>query len=117
MSKKGKNKKEKKAKKEQSSADFEKEYGKLEKDITKARGKMLKLLAKHAKMDEVQDYNLKDKDNSDITLSQMFGNKNDLIIIHNMGRSCGYCTMWADGFNGSYKHIEKKSAFALVSPD
>jgi len=117
MSKKEKNKSSKEIKNKISSQEsFEKKYGKLEKDITKARSKMLKLLAKQARMD-VQDYNLKDKDNNDISLSQMFGDKKDLIVIHNMGRNCGYCTMWADGFNGSYKHIQKKAAFALVSPD
>jgi predicted dithiol-disulfide oxidoreductase (DUF899 family) len=47
----------------------------------------------------------------------MFGDKKDLIVIHNMGKSCGYCTMWADGFIGVYKHIERKAAFVLVSPD
>src|SRR5205085_5041732 len=97
-----------------SAEKFEKEYNKLEKDITKTRSKMLKLLSKHSKMD-VMDYNLKDKDNNDVSLSQMFGDKNDLIVIHNMGRSCSYCSMWADGFNGDYKYIEKKAAFALVS--
>lgn len=116
MSKKGKNKNGKNTKKLSSGKDIEKEYSKLEKDITKTRGKMLKLLAKQAKMD-VQDYVLKDKENNSVSLSQMFGNKKELIVIHNMGRSCGYCTMWADGFNGNYKHIERKASFALISPD
>jgi len=34
-----------------------------------------------------------------------------------MGRSCPYCTMWADGFNGVLDHLEDRAAFALVSPD
>lgn len=117
MDKKHKTKSTGKKKKKLSSAEsFEKKYAKLEGEITKARGKMLKLFAKHAKMD-VQDYILKDRENNDVSLSAMFGDKKELIVIHNMGRSCGYCTMWADGFNGSYKHIERKAAFALVSPD
>ena len=50
-------------------------------------------------------------------LSEMFDDKEDLIIIHNMGNSCPYCTMWADGFNGMLLHLESRAAFVVVSPD
>ena len=102
--------------KKKDSKDLEKKLMKLEKEITKNRQKVLKLNSKLAKM-EVDDYTFKDREGNDVKLSGMFGDKNELIIIHNMGRSCSYCTMWADGFNGSYFHIEKRAAFALVSPD
>lgn len=103
-------------KKKNGSAEIEKKYIKLEKEMMKSRQKMLKLNAKLAKMD-VEDYTFKDKDGNDVKLSQMFGENNELIVIHNMGKSCSYCTMWADGFNGIYPHLEKRSAFALISPD
>src|ERR1700684_285660 len=32
-------------------------------------------------------------------LADLFGGKPDLFVIHNMGASCPYCTVWADGFN------------------
>ena len=32
--------------------------------------------------------------------------------IHNMGKGCPYCTLWADGFNGVAKHLE---AFNMAS--
>jgi predicted dithiol-disulfide oxidoreductase (DUF899 family) len=47
----------------------------------------------------------------------MFGDKENLILIHNMGKACSYCTLWADGFSGEAYYIEKKAAFVLVSPD
>jgi predicted dithiol-disulfide oxidoreductase (DUF899 family) len=50
-------------------------------------------------------------------LSQMFGEQRDLIAIHNMGRSCVHCTLWADGFNGLYPHIADRAAFVVTSPD
>jgi predicted dithiol-disulfide oxidoreductase (DUF899 family) len=50
-------------------------------------------------------------------LSQLFGAKHDLFVIHNMGRSCPHCTLWADGFNGIYQHIADRAAFVVVSPD
>lgn len=52
-----------------------------------------------------------------IRLSQMFGNQEDLIVIHNMGTSCPSCTMWADGYNGIHHHVTSRAAFAVSSPD
>lgn len=66
---------------------------------------------------DVNDYVFKDRDGNNVLLSQLFGDKNELILIHNMGKSCSYCTLWADGFNGVTYFLEKKAAFALVSPD
>ncbi len=48
---------------------------------------------------------------------KLFGDKDDLIVIHNMGRGCSYCTMWADGFNGLLPHLEDRAAFVVASPD
>lgn len=51
------------------------------------------------------------------TLAQLFGAKRDLIVVHNMGARCAYCTMWADGYAGLYKHISDRAAFVVASPD
>jgi len=67
--------------------------------------------------EEVKDYELLDGEGRGVMLSSLFGDKSDLILIHNMGSSCAYCTMWADGFNGSLGAIQDRAAFALVSPD
>lgn len=52
-----------------------------------------------------------------VRLADLFGNKNELVLIHNMGKSCSYCTMWADVLEGSKKHLETRCALVLVSPD
>jgi predicted dithiol-disulfide oxidoreductase (DUF899 family) len=52
-----------------------------------------------------------------VQLSAIFGDKPDLIVIHNMGSSCAYCTLWADGFNGIYDHLANRAAFVVSSPD
>ncbi len=52
-----------------------------------------------------------------VALSALFGDKPDLFIIHNMGKSCPACTMWADGFNGVLAHLENRAAFVVTSPD
>lgn len=65
----------------------------------------------------VEDYTLKDRDNKPVKLSSLFGNKDDLIIVHNMGKKCVYCTLWADGFNGVWPHLSDRAGFAVVSYD
>ena len=52
-----------------------------------------------------------------VRLSELFGDRDELILIHNMGSSCVYCTLWADGFNGVVDHLEDRAAFVLTSPD
>jgi len=52
-----------------------------------------------------------------VRLSELFGGKDDLLVVHNMGKQCPYCTLWADGFNGVLQHIENRAAFVVVSPD
>ena len=65
----------------------------------------------------VRDYTFQAHDGSTITLAEMFGARQDLILVHNMGKSCAYCTMWADGFTGLVKHLENRAAFVVVSKD
>jgi predicted dithiol-disulfide oxidoreductase (DUF899 family) len=52
-----------------------------------------------------------------VRLSDLFGDKQDLFVVHNMGKGCVYCTMWADGFNGVLPHLENRAAFAVSTPD
>lgn len=65
----------------------------------------------------IDDYELVTADGRAVTVSDLFGEHDDLIVIHNMGRDCPYCTMWADGFNGLVPHIEDRAAFVVTSPD
>lgn len=95
---------------------IENELKNIEQKIEEMRKKRIELNSKLAAMD-VKDYTLRDRDGKDVKLSEMFGEKDHLILIHNMGKGCPYCTMWADGFKDTYKEIEKKASFVLVSPD
>ena len=67
--------------------------------------------------EQVVDYELLGPKNQKINLSKLFGKQKDLILIHNMGKTCPYCTMWADGFNGLLPHLENRAAFVVSSPD
>lgn len=65
---------------------------------------------------EVSDYTFKTLE-GEALLSSLFGDKSDLFLIHNMGASCAYCTLWADGYNGAYQHLASRAAFVISSPD
>jgi predicted dithiol-disulfide oxidoreductase (DUF899 family) len=53
----------------------------------------------------------------EVSLADLFGHQADLLMIHNMGVSCDYCTAYADGINGVLAHLQKRTAVALVSND
>lgn len=65
---------------------------------------------------QVEDYEFQTAQGA-IRLSQLFGDREDLIVIHNMGGSCPNCTMWADGYNGIHPHVASRAAFVVSSPD
>ena len=52
-----------------------------------------------------------------VTLLELFGGKDKLLTIHNMGQGCRYCTLWADGFNGLLPHLESALSVVLLSKD
>jgi predicted dithiol-disulfide oxidoreductase (DUF899 family) len=88
----------------------------LQKDMAKLRKEMIKA-RRAAKPQEVKDYALKRSSGEEVKLADLFGDKEHLILIHNMGAQCPYCTLWADGFNGVFDHLNNRASFALTSPD
>jgi predicted dithiol-disulfide oxidoreductase (DUF899 family) len=52
-----------------------------------------------------------------VRLAELFGRHDDLLVVHNMGRSCPSCTLWADGCNGIHAHVSSRAAFVVSSPD
>lgn len=65
---------------------------------------------------EVTNYSFNTLD-GEVTLLDLFADKNKLLVIHNMGQGCRYCTLWADGFNGLLQHLESAMSVVLVSKD
>jgi predicted dithiol-disulfide oxidoreductase (DUF899 family) len=88
----------------------------LEAEIMK-KSQELHGLLKDLPAEDVEDYALRGPADEEVCLSALFGDKQDLIVIHNMGSSCPYCTLWADSFSGLLAHYEDRAAFALVSPE
>lgn len=73
---------------------------------------------------DVTDYVLAGPAGERTKLSAAFGKHEFMVLVHNMGKSCPYCTLWADSFNSIWRHVEngvpgmkQKAAFLVVSPD
>lgn len=82
-----------------------------------AKQKQLVELLKAEEPEPVEDYTFAGPGGEAIPLSELFGDKDDLVLVHNMGSGCPYCTLWADGFNGVVPHLEDRAGFVVVSPD
>lgn len=93
-----------------------KQIEQLESDILKQKKKLSELKLS-LPLQETNDYSFTSRDGSKISLSDLFGDQEELILIHNMGSSCSYCTRWADGFTGIESWLKERAAFALASPD
>ena len=64
----------------------------------------------------IPDYTLADE-RGKVSLKQLFAGRQDLLVVHNMGSKCPYCTAYADGFNGVLPHLLARTAFVVISPD
>ncbi|MDH3689861.1 MAG: DUF899 domain-containing protein [Gammaproteobacteria bacterium] len=83
--------------------------------IAELRGKMREV-QESIEPQEIKDYEFSTLGGR-VRLSELFGDKEYLFVIHNMGASCPYCTLWADGFNGITDHLQNRAAFVVSSPD
>ena len=92
------------------------EIRKMEMEMYAARDKLAELKRAEPPEQVPTDYTF-DSPDGPVRLSQLFGDHADLVLVHNMGRGCSYCTMWADGFQGLYAHLADRCAFVVASPD
>ena len=99
----------------ESRSELEREIANAQEELDEARRRLVKL-RRQLPPEPISDYELKNATGT-VQLSEMFGDKDDLILIHNMGEGCSNCTMWADEFNGVCHHLQSRSAFVVVSPD
>ena len=87
----------------------------LEKEIMELKGKV-RDLRKETPAEPVEDYEFVTASGT-VRLSELFGDKDELLILHNMGKECSYCTLWADGINGFIPHILTRASFVMVNPN
>ena len=91
-------------------------------EITELEGQIFELTKELAALrlknpgSEVKNYSFKTL-TGEVSLLELFGDHDKLLVIHNMGQGCRYCTLWADGLNGFVPHLESAMALVLVSKD
>jgi len=95
--------------------DIKEEVRQLQQELFEKQQSLAEL-KRHMPLKPVPDYELLTL-TGPVNLSELFGDKEDLLVIHNMGKDCPYCTLWADGFIGLHPHLLNRCAFVLVSPD
>ena len=88
----------------------------LEQQIYELNMKLVELRKGSGSDEEVPNYSFQTQ-SGDTTLLELFGDHDKLLLIHNMGQACRYCTLWADGFNGFVPHLESAMSVVLVSKD
>lgn len=89
----------------------------LEAQMTQLRSELLRERTAGAAMASVADYAFTRADGSATTLTQLFGEHSELLVIHNMGERCQYCALWADGLSAFAAHVERRCAIVLATPD
>jgi len=91
---------------------LEKEISTLENEISKLKKKVIELTNTLPK-EEISNYTLTSLDGTHKKLLDLFGDCDEMILIHNMGPSCPYCTLWADGFNGLTSYFDSRCKFII----
>ena len=88
----------------------------LKKDIA-AKQTEIENLRKELPLEEIKNYLFKDVEGKERSLLSFFEDKEELLLIHNMGKSCVYCTMWADVLSGMNHIVKDRVNIVLTSPD
>lgn len=97
-------------------SDVDKEIDALQNEVDLAKQRLIEARKRRPK-EPIPEYIFRDVNGKDVLLSELFGDKDDLILVHNMGTGCRHCTMWADGFTGLVPHLQDRAAFVVCSPD
>ena len=92
------------------------EIQELERQIFELNTKLVELRKNHGGNEEVPDYTFQTIEGT-ASLSELFDSQSTLLVIHNMGQGCRYCTLWGDGFNGFIPHLESAMSVVMVSKD
>jgi len=88
----------------------------LQKEIAEKQATLKQLLKTKNPLD-LSKFKLKDQEGNTVSVMDLFSETDQIMVIHNMGKSCVYCTLWADGFNGFNEHFNDRIPTFFVSPD
>lgn len=97
-------------------SSIEAQFAQAEEELRRCQNTLVQLRKQLARP-ITQEYIFAGPQNTPVSFSSLFGAQQDLVVIHNMGASCTYCTLWADEFNGVLPHLQDRTAFVVISPD
>lgn len=86
-------------------------------DLQAAQRKLLEAQRRRGGQVMAQPYSFAVPDGRRLTLAGLFGDRRDLLVVHNMGEACNYCMMWADGLSSSTAHLASRAALWLTNND
>lgn len=92
------------------------EIERLERESREAKQEIVRLRKALPRM-PVPNATLKRLDGMPVTVAELFGTSDELMIVHNMGKGCPYCTLWADHIKGFHEHMSNRAPFVLLTPD
>ena len=87
---------------------------KIEEEIAEKKEELARLI-NNEKGKTIFNYTFQDKNGDDILLSELFRNKDELIIVFYMGIHCKYCTLWGDNYNGIANPLNDRAVFIVIS--
>jgi predicted dithiol-disulfide oxidoreductase (DUF899 family) len=65
----------------------------------------------------VANYTFTTPEGAPTHLADLFGEHDDLLVIHNMGERCQYCALWADGISAFAPQLSRRAALVLATPN
>lgn len=88
----------------------------LQKEVMDAKQRLRDAIASF-EPEPVEDWELHGLNGCVVKLSRLFGCKSELLVVHNMGRGCNYCSLWGDAMKGIAPHLMQRCGFVLCSND
>jgi len=88
----------------------------LQREVLDAKRRLREAIAAF-EPEVVEDWELRGLNGCKVNLSRLFADKSELIVVHNMGRSCNYCSLWGDTMKGVAPHLMQRCGFVLCSND
>lgn len=88
----------------------------LQQEIFKKQKELIELKQKMP-LEKIKNYSFKNVNGKEVGLLDLFEGREELLLIHNMGKSCVYCTMWADVLSGMNHIVKDRVNIVLTSPD
>lgn len=87
-----------------------------QREVMEAKHRLREAIAAY-EPEPVEDWTLHGLNGCAVKLSRLFGGKRELLMIHNMGRACNYCSLWGDAMKGIAPHLMQRCGFVLCSND